>query len=376
MTQTTDFLIVGGGVVGCAVAFELSKARANAILVERGDIGQEASSASAGMLSPLLESDGEDGFARLCHQGRSLFPNYLEELSALTGQSIEFHHQGRLDIPMSQEEAIQLQERKPWGDDRTRLLSRQEVKEMEPHVALPAEPALYSPDPAHLDNVRYTSVLARAANLGGVQMRLHEPVDQILARGNTVYGVRTSRGEIHAACVINCSGAWASNLGPSHLPVTPVRGQMLSLIPKIPVVRRLVYSKDCYLVPRENGELLVGATIERVGYEKRNTAEAIQNLTRAAIELCPDLKSATFGRIWSGLRPGTPDSLPILGNDPNCKGLIHATGHYRNGILLSALTGKIIARLAIEQRTPIWLEPFSPARFSSPHIDKAETLTI
>jgi glycine oxidase len=247
---------------------------------------------------------------------------------------------------------------------------------MEPFVALPAEPALYAPEPAHLDNVRYTRVLARAANLGGVQMRLHEPVDQILGRSNTVYGVRTPRGEIHAACVINCSGAWASHLGPSHLPVTPVRGQMLSLIPTTPAVRRLVYSKDCYLVPRENGELLVGATIERVGYEKRNTADAIQKLTRAAIELCPDLNAATFGRMWSGLRPGTPDSLPILGNDPMWKGLIHATGHFRNGILLSALTGKIIAALAIEQRPPISLEPFSPARFSGASIEKAETLTL
>jgi glycine/D-amino acid oxidase-like deaminating enzyme len=201
-------------------------------------------------------------------------------------------------------------------------------------------------------------------------------VDQILARGNTVYGVRTSRAAIHAACVINCSGAWASYLGPSHLPVTPVRGQMLSLIPKTPVVRRLVYSKDCYLVPRDNGELLVGATVERVGYEKRNTAEAIQKLTRAAIELCPDLKSATFGRMWSGLRPGTPDSLPILGNDPVWKGLIHATGHFRNGILLSALTGKIIAGLAIEQRSPVSLQPFCPARFSSPNLEKAETLSL
>ena len=207
-------------------------------------------------------------------------------------------------------------------------------------------------------------------------MRLHEQVDQILSRQDTVYGARTSRGQIHAANIINCSGAWASNLGPSPLPVTPVRGQMVSLIPKIPVVRRLVYSKDCYLVPRNNGELLVGATIERVGYDKRNTAEAIQKLTRAAIDLCPDLKSATFGRMWSGLRPGTPDSLPILGNDPTWKGLIHATGHFRNGILLSALTGKMIAELAIKQRTTISLEEFSPARFSGATFQKAETLSL
>ena len=160
MTETTDFLIIGGGVIGCAVAYELSKARANAILVERGEIGQEASSASAGMLSPLLESDSEDTFSRLCHRGRSLFPDYLEELRERTGQQIEFHHQGRLDIPMSEEEAIHLQERKYSVGGGTRLLSRHEVQDMEPHVQLLAEPAVYSPDPAHLDNARYTSALA------------------------------------------------------------------------------------------------------------------------------------------------------------------------------------------------------------------------
>jgi glycine oxidase len=378
MSDTTDFLVIGGGVIGCAVAYELSKAHATAILVERGEIGQEASSAAAGMLSPLLESEGEDGFSRLCRQARSLFPAYLEELRERTGLQVEWHHAGRLDIPTSEEEAFHIRQTSGEG---ARLLSRQEVREIEPHVAWFPEPALYSPDPAHLDNAGYTHALAQAANAGGVQVRPHEGVDGLLVRGQTVYGARTSHGEIHAARVINCSGAWAPRLSPSpesRLPVIPVRGQMLSLITETPLVRRIVYSKDCYLVPRNNSQLLVGATIERVGYDKRNTVEGIQKLTRGALHLCPDLKSATFSRMWAGLRPGTPDSLPILGVDPVWNGLMHAVGHFRNGILLSALTGKIMAELAIEQRTTISLEPFSPARFchaSTDHKDE-QTLTL
>ena len=381
MAHTTDFLIIGGGVIGCAVAYELSKKQATAVLVERGEIGQEASSAAAGMLSPLLESDGDDGFARFCLQARSLFPDYLEELRECTGVSIEWHHDGCLNIPMSEEEAFHIQQQNQNAGPSTRLLSRQEVREIEPHVAWFPEPALYSADPAHLDNAGYTRLLAQAANLGGVELRTHEEIDRLLVQGDTVYGARTSSSEIHAARVINCSGAWASRLSPSpesRLPVIPVRGQMLSLTTETPLVRRLIYSKDCYLVPRNNSQLLVGATIERVGYDKRNTVDAIQKLTRGALDLYPDLKSATFSRMWAGLRPGTPDSLPILGIDPAWKGLIHATGHFRNGILLSALTGKIIAELAIEQRSTIPLDQFSPARFcqtNTKHED-AETLTL
>jgi glycine oxidase len=376
-----DILVIGGGVIGCAVAYELSKKQATVVLVERGEIGQEASSAAAGMLSPMLEPEGDDGFARLCLQARSLFPDYLEELGECTGVPIEWHHDGWLYLPMSEEEAFNIQEQNQNAGPSTRLLSRQEVREMEPHAAWFPGPALYSPDPAHLDNAGYTRALAEAAKLGGVEVRTHEEIDRLLVRGDTVYGARTSRGEIHAAQVINCSGAWASHLSPSpesHLPVVPVRGQMLSLTTETPLVRRLVCSKDCYLVPRDNGQLLVGATIERVGYDKRNTADAIQKLTRGALDLCPDLKSATFSRMWAGLRPGTPDSLPILGIDPAWKGLIHATGHFRNGILLSALTGKIMAELVIEQRSTIPLDQFSPARFRRARTDHedAETLTL
>ena len=157
MTETTDFLVIGGGVIGCAVAYELSKARATAILVERGEIGQEASSAAAGMLSPLLDSDGDDGFARLCLQARSLFPDYLEELRERTGVPIEWHHDGCLYIPMSEEEAFHIQQQNQNAGPSTRMLSRQEVQELEPHVTWFPEPALYSPDPAHLDNAGYTA---------------------------------------------------------------------------------------------------------------------------------------------------------------------------------------------------------------------------
>jgi glycine oxidase len=280
---------------------------------------------------------------------------------------------------MSEEEALHLQNQNAGPN--TRLLNRQEVREIEPNVAWFPEPALYSPDPAHLDNAGYTRALAQAANLGGVEVRTHEEIDRLLVRGDTVYGARTSRGEIHAEQVINCSGAWASRLSPSpesRLPVIPVRGQMLSLTTETTLVRRIVCSKDCYLVPRNSGQVLVGATIERVGYDKRNTADAIQKLTRGALDLCPDLKSATFSRMWAGLRPGTPDSLPILGSDPAWKGLIHATGHFRNGILLSALTGKIIAELAIDRRSTIPLDQFSPARFCHENATRqdAETLRL
>ncbi len=369
MSKRFDAVVVGGGVIGCAVAYELQKAGVKVVLLERGTIGQESSSAAAGMLAPNAEADQDDEFLRLCLKGRALFPRYLEELEERTSQQVEWHQSGLLRVPGSEEEASVLARRYQWQKEagiRIQWISPEEIRELEPHLKPTTRHALYLPDEANLDNAQLTRVLALAARSRGAEIREHEEVRAPILDQRRVLGVTSTVGAYYSGTTIYAAGAWTTRICPTEetsIPVIPVRGQMLALRAEHPLISRIIYSRDGYLVPRSNGEILVGATVEWAGFDKRNTAGALERLLQAALNLAPELESATFTRAWAGLRPGTPDTLPILGPDPFWQGLIHATGHYRNGILLSGITAKLTAELVVQGRTSFPLEAFSPDRF-------------
>ncbi len=369
MGTTFDAVIVGGGVIGCAIAYELQKAGLKLVLLERGAIGQESSSAAAGMLAPNAEADRDDAFLRLCLKGRALFPAYLEELEVRTSQRVEWPQKGLLHVPGSEEETSVLARRCRWQKEaglRIQWISPEEIRELEPQLKSTTRHALYLPDEANLDNAQLTRALALAARSYGAEIREHEEVRAPILDQRRVLGVMSTAGRYYSATTIYAAGAWTTRICPTEetsIPVMPVRGQMLALKAEHPLIHRIIYSRDGYLVPRSNGEILVGATAERAGFDKRNTAGALEKLLQAALNLVPDLASATFTRAWAGLRPGTPDALPILGPDPFWQGLIHATGHYRNGILLSGITARLTAELVVEGRTSFPLEAFSPDRF-------------
>jgi glycine oxidase len=320
------------------------------------------------MLAPQKESVSDGVFSRFCLSGRSLFPSYLEELHERTGVAVEWHQDGLLAIPSNAADEQKLKSQAEWqigAGLRVERLDAREIRRMEPSVASPLSTGFYFPDEAHLDNAQLTQVLCRAAEIGGAEIIQHEPVVSLLVSGSRVEGVRTPHCELRAGVVIVCAGAWSDDVLPTRAGrsrVVPVRGQMIALGKAKEPLRRLVWSQQVYAVPRNTGEILVGATAEHAGYDRRNTAEAVKFLLDGALKLVPGLRDATFLRAWSGLRPGSTDQLPIIGKDERFDSLIYATGHYRNGILLSAITGRLVAELVTSEVCRIPVE-FSPGRF-------------
>lgn len=368
MSRTCDAVVVGGGVIGCAVACELRKAGAGVILFERGRIGQEASSASAGMLTALLEADSENPFLRLCLKGRAAISGFLMELRERTGLEVASHQVGLIQLPGSTEDEARLRRRYAWQRSAgitVELLDPGALARLEPSLKTRFESSLYFPDEAFLNSGEYTNALAAWARILGAEIREEEVVTEILSSASGIEGVRTSRDRYHCAAVINAAGAWAGQVHPATaaaVPVAPVRGQLIALKPDRMPIEHLVFSGHSYLVPRRDGELLVGSTVEWAGFDKRNTAGSVAHLLHSAQNLLPVLESSTFQRAWSGLRPGTPDSWPVIGSDPECRGWTLATGHFRNGILLSALTATLVAKLVVRGESDD-LAPFAPARF-------------
>ena len=221
------------------------------------------------------------------------------------------------------------------------------------------------PDDHRLDNARLTRAFAVAAATLGVELRAGCPVRAIECAAGRAVAVRTARERIVAGAVVNAAGAWAEQLAPAGttLPVRPIRGQMVSLSVTRPVFRHAIYSHGLYLVPRRDGRVLAGSTYEDAGFDKRVTGAALGAIVAGAVRLAPALADASFTGAWAGLRPGTPDNLPILGRDPHVQRLYYATGHYRNGILLAPVTARALRELVLDGRTSYELEPFAAARF-------------
>ncbi|MGE0059408.1 MAG: glycine oxidase ThiO [Dehalococcoidia bacterium] len=365
-------VIVGGGVIGCATAYFLAKNGASVTLLERGELAGEASGAAAGMLAALSDEGGSRGpeFQQLCLDGLDLYESVLPVLDA-TGVDLRYSRAGVLHLALINHEAEPLKRRYEQqlalAPD-NRWLEGDALREEEPQAQPHAVAGLLSPREHFLDPQRLTLAFAEAARREGASIQTQTAVTGLVQTDGKVSSVRTAGGRIEAASVLLSGGPWtagmAAKLG-AFIPVRPVRGQMISLRgPKQPL-RHVIWGEHAYLVPREDGQTFVGATVEEVGFRRRNTLTGLARLRRAATELVPALKDADLVRSWSGLRPGTPDGLPILGQLPGHENVWVATGHFRNGILLAPITGQLMAEGIRSGETPARLQPFSPLRFVS-----------
>ena len=353
---TADVVVVGGGLVGLAVAAAAAARGASVCLITESRTG-EASAAGAGMLAPGAESDALQGDAviRFAVAGRDLFPAYLAALRERTDIDVPLDRTGILELAIEHEPRSH-----PAGSE---WLDARALRTLEPTLA-PFPGALLHPYDGSVDNVvllqamrrlvrtysRVTVVAgrARALDTSGARPRV------ILAGDEAVEG----------ASVVVAGGAWVAQLGglPRPLPVRPVRGQMLSL--GASGLSHVTYGGGGYLVPRTGGRTLVGATMEHVGYDNSTTAEARASLTAIAARLSPALGAAPLLSHWAGLRPVTPDALPILGHDSAAPGVLYACGHGRNGILLAPITGETIGAMAVGESPSFDLTPFSVDRFA------------
>jgi glycine oxidase len=321
------------------------------------------------MLSPQAEADRADAFLSLLLESRNMYPQFAAQLQAETGIDVAYRDDGTLLVALTAEDERELDERYRW-----QVADGLSVERLDGEAARSAEPALNRcvrgalrfPDDHQVDNRALARALWAAAQAAGVEMRGGIDAARVVRVQGRVGGVELTNGELLAAeSVVVAAGARAGQLGglPGPLPVVPVHGQLLALEQPSPLFRHVVDSPRGYLVPRAGARLIVGATVEQIGFRRAVTVEGVQSLLAAAVEIAPGLAASTVAELWSGHRPGTPDHRPILGVDPRLPGLVYATGHYRNGILLAPITGRIVADLILGGATTRDLSSFSIERF-------------
>lgn len=388
-----DVVVVGGGVIGLAVARELARRDASVVLVERGALASEASWAAAGMLAPQVEADGRDPFFDFACESRDAYPAFADALREETGLDIELDCTGTLYLAFNEEDERDCDRRFEWQSRAGLIVERltaEEARAHEPRLSPRVRAALRFPRAWQVENRKLCEALARSARAHGVEIRERTEARTIRAMRGRVSSVETLRGPIEAAAVVVACGAWSSLLpvtasvlpasstgGAAPAPPTeiyvdaaatpriePVRGQILCYeTGGEPLVRHVVYSPRGYVVPRRDGRLLAGTTVERAGFDKSVTDEGRRAIQSHAEEIAPACRE--FGTVaeWAGLRPRAADDLPVLGAHTEIEKLYCATGHYRNGILLAPLTGALIAELILAGEAPAPLAPFSPERF-------------
>ena len=365
-----DVIIVGGGVIGCACAYYLAKAGAGVALVEKREIAGEASGAAAGMLVPPAEAAASGPFRDLARAGLALYPELIAGLSDETGIDVQYTDSGLLLTAESERRAGALRAVVRWSASGGELGLPLEWVEGGPLRAL--EPALserllgaaYSPEARHVNPGLLTQALARGAAGRGATLRQGAGVAGFVG-GGRVTAVRTAAGDtVDAGHVVLAAGSWtgflARRLG-VEVPTRPMRGQMLAY--RSNAVRHILWGEDGYLVPKAGGFLFAGATVEDAGFRPRTTARGLSGLRRMARSIVPALGYGEVASAWAGLRPGSPDGLPIIGRLPGWENVYVATGHFRNGILLGPITGKLIAQLIAGEPTEVPPEPFSAERF-------------
>lgn len=352
--KASDVIVIGAGIIGLSLARELRKSGASVRVVERGEPGHESSFAAAGMLlrpGPELPA----ALKALAEAGARMYPEFVHELEDETGQRVDLRSEGTVAF---------LEESQVPADEPRQSLTTADVARLEPGIAPPPLPAWFLAERT-VDPRALTSAALKAALHRGVEVASGSAVTSLECEQSRLTGVRTTHTSYRAPVVVNCCGAWAGEIGGGKLPTRPVKGQMLSVaLPHRAPIRHVVRTHDVYLVPRSDGRVLIGASVEEAGFDKRVDVEVINALDRAAIALVPDLAEARRLEAWAGLRPGTPDDLPILGAT-SLAGYFVATGHFRNGILLAPATARVMAEVVRGVTPSIDLASFSPARFTS-----------
>ena len=370
MTQTSDVVVIGGGIIGLAVAHYLAREQLQVTLVERGDVGREASWAAAGYLSYQGGSSEPGPRLDLMRASRLMYDGWIEELGEFTAADTGFWRCGLLEVCLDEAETREAQARLDWqraAGFQVEWLDAAAIRQRQPHLspALPVQGGLLFPDVAQVRPPRLLKALAEAVIRQGVQVREHTPVSAINYDGDRVTGVTVGNGEvINAPIVVNAAGSWAAQVGPdmSRLPVKPIKGTIVLLETPAPPTRELLDTSQGALYPRPDNKVLLGATLEDVGFDKRVTLASVDQLVRQAVTLMPALKDATLVKAWTGLRPYSHDQLPYLGEVPGVRGAYVATGHFRNGILLAPVTGLLIKEMILGQAPTLPLEPYSVTR--------------
>ena len=373
LAERADVVVIGGGVIGLSVARALAlKQTGSVIVLERGQLGRESSFAAAGMLAPQAEANIADAFFKLSCRSRDLYPALATQLLEETGIDIELDRTGTLYCAFTTHDQEEIERRYNWqrlAGLSVEKMTAEEARELEPHLAGNLLGALKFPLDTQVENRKLLDALIVANESLGVKFFTNTTAESLTVEPGRVTGVATSRGFVSTRNVVLASGAWTSfidteNAAP-QIRIEPVRGQMLCFETQPVLARHVIYSPRGYLVPRHDGRLLAGSTTEEAGFNKQVTDTGLQSIRAHATEIVPTLSELALIDSWAGLRPRSPDGLPVLGRASETEGLFFATGHYRNGILLAPVTAQLIADLIADNVVSAELQAFAPDRFAT-----------
>jgi glycine oxidase len=369
-------VVIGAGVIGLGIGWRLAP-RAAVTVFDRGKAGAGASHAAAGMLAACAEAEpGEETLVALGRESQRRWPAFAEELERTTGVDVELRTEGTLVVALTADDQATIAHHLEFQRQLAlplEWLSAAATRAREPRLAGKIAGALFSPEDHQVDNRKLAHALRIAAEQAGVDIREHQPVKEFVVQGGQARGVVLDDGtSVPADIVVLAAGAWSRGIGglppDRRPPVRPIKGQMLALRmdPAAPLLSHVLWAPGVYLVPRRDGRLIVGATVEEKGFDDTITAGGLLTLLEAAWRAIPAVEELPVDEIWVGHRPGSRDDAPILGPGP-LAGLFYATGHHRNGILLAPVTADAMARLILDDVVepaikPFGLERFQPAR--------------
>lgn len=366
-----DIVVIGAGIVGCAVAYELARRGASVQVIDDRPAGMGATQASAGVLAPYIEARDEGPLSRLAVRSLELFDEFMARVVSASDVNVAYRRTGSLDVALDHEAMSRLEAAARslagQGVD-ARLVDAAAVRAEEPQLTMEAVGGLVIPCHGFVAANDLTRALAAAARRHGAQVLERNRVTRIYRTGADLT-VETERGSLTGTGVVLAAGSWAGQIdieGVSpRISIRPVRGQLLQLAWLGPTLRRVIWGARCYLVPWDDGTLLVGATVEDVGFDERVTVAGVRELVEAACELVPHASSAGLTMAKVGLRPVSDDYVPVIGASSVLPGLMYATGHYRNGVLLAPLTAQLVADAMLDGRIDPLLEVTRPRRFGA-----------
>jgi glycine oxidase len=364
-----DVAIAGGGLIGGSIALELARAGLRVGLFDRQEFGQEASWAGAGILSPAPESAAMIPLVALGKASMALYPEFVQMVEEISGQDTGYRPKGTLQGLFTRDAREELSTVIALHHGlglKAEPLSAEDARELEPALSEELEAGVLRPDEASVDNRAMTQAVLEAARHSGVQMFPSSKVAAVWREGRRCQGLQLAQEKIAAQWTVIAAGCFSAEIAgaAAFAPVRPAKGQMAALRADNLRIERVLWSEKIYLVPRNDGRILAGATVEDVGFDKSLTAGGIEKVLSAAIELAPGLAAAHVEETWAGLRPDSPDHLPILG-PADVDGLLVATGHFRSGILLTPITARLMREWVTQQGVSVDWERFSPMRFQS-----------
>jgi glycine oxidase len=366
VARSHDVIVIGAGIIGCAIGRELARRGAAVRIFEARTVGAGATRASAGVLAPYIEAHDSAPLLALTVRSLGLYDAFVEAASAESGIAVEYRRCGTLEIAADPASGERLKRSAAHhGADVMRWIDATTVRTLEPALTESVHGALHVARHGYVAVPALTDALVWAALRHGAQLEAGHRVTGVRTSGSG-FSVLTEDGTTWTAGhVVVAAGSWSGMIGiaaAAPAPVHPIRGQLLHLRWDGRAPSHIIWGPDCYVVPWENGTVLVGATVEDVGFDERATAAGVHRLLTAVCELLPHAARASFSEVRSGLRPATADGLPYIGRSPNVPGVIYATGHYRNGILLAPLTALLIGDLVIDSREDPMLATVRPGR--------------